>query len=449
MSILVSALIISSVFQAAAIANLGGSAGYPIPFFYAMEAFVLFGSALYYYTKHGIYVLHEDNKRALIAFFFLSCVSVVLGPLLFKGLLVYNPRLGIDAQVEQQSALQLNMSMIGQLMYLALNTSVYVSICGARNINCLRIHTAIKATTLLLLTFACWQFAHNIIGIYYPTDIVYSNIHGALEDKQIFSNGIERLSATFFEPSYFGLFCAALATYFLIVTRRLRSYNFLLHLACALACVICTASTGLVALAVGYGIFGTFRIRRLSRHSFRLFISVISVICVCCLVATAVSYPYLKNVITAQLLDKTSSLSYAHRSMSNWFALGLIQHTFGLGVGLGGNRPSSFALYLLSNVGIAGTAVFAYFVYSHVHGRVGSGGEWRLDEHEPQLAARAALLTTVGGMCLSVPDLSLPQLWMWIFVVLALSGARTNPVGGYATMRRRLANKAGGLGVNG
>jgi len=422
MDIVIGVMIVSSIFQATAVANVGGASGYPIPLFCVAEAIVVVGSIIYFHSRRGLYTVHSDNKRIVFTFFVLACTSIAVGSLVFSGTPVYSPRFGIDSQVAQQTLLRFSVSMIGQLLYLALNLIVYFCICGVRTINPLRIHTAIRVTACLLFVFAGWQIIHNTFDIYYPTSVVYSNVHGALGSSQRFGNsGIDRLSATFFEPSYFGLFCAALAAYFLMVARRVRSRDFGLHIVCTIGCVACTASTGLVALAVAYAVFGIVRVRRFSKKSLRHLTVMASVIAGCCLVAALAAYPYVRSVVVAQLVDKSDSLSYAHRTASNWFALELVGRTFGLGVGLGGNRPSSLALYLLSNVGVVGTAVFAYFLWQLIRGRVGKRDSQHFGDREFQLAARVALLTTVAGMCVSVPDLSLPQLWMWIFVVAATS----------------------------
>ncbi|WP_206541953.1 hypothetical protein, partial [Leucobacter celer] len=60
---------------------------------------------------------------------------------------------------------------------------------------------------------------------------------------------------------------------------------------------------------------------------------------------------------------KLGSKSLNSRSSSDTFSLDLAAHTWGLGVGLGANRPSSFATMLVSCVGLIGAIAFAIFVW--------------------------------------------------------------------------------------
>lgn len=63
------------------------------------------------------------------------------------------------------------------------------------------------------------------------------------------------------------------------------------------------------------------------------------------------------------VLTKANSASGVERGSWNQQALTNVVETFGLGVGIGSARTSSFALVLLSNLGIVGTMFFSIFVW--------------------------------------------------------------------------------------
>jgi hypothetical protein len=92
-----------------------------------------------------------------------------------------------------------------------------------------------------------------------------------------------------------------------------------------------------------------------------------------------------------------------------------------LGLGLGGNRPSSFFTLLLSNVGLFGVLSFLLFMASlssaalHRLGKIGN----------PQLlvigiAAVWGLWSTMAAKVIAQPDLSFAPLWVWAFFLASL-----------------------------
>ena len=114
---------------------------------------------------------------------------------------------------------------------------------------------------------------------------------------------------------------------------------------------------------------------------------------------------YLENRLKDPLSSEPS------RWQSNVRAAEIVGETYGLGVGLGSNRASSYGFNLASNVGVLGTALFFAALI----------GGWRallrLDV-APEL--RAILLAGGGTMFLAVnvgiPDLLWPAWWVWPIV---------------------------------
>ena len=66
----------------------------------------------------------------------------------------------------------------------------------------------------------------------------------------------------------------------------------------------------------------------------------------------------LRPILDVSLFDKESSSSFTMRTGAEAMAVEVIARTGGIGIGLGSHKPNSLTLTLLSNIGVAGTAVF-------------------------------------------------------------------------------------------
>jgi hypothetical protein len=99
------------------------------------------------------------------------------------------------------------------------------------------------------------------------------------------------------------------------------------------------------------------------------------------------------------------------RELSNKRALEIVQETYGLGVGMGSNRASSFFASLVSNTGVLGAALFCAMLVSLL---------WRYVRApaltDMQIFVALALPTATLAMGLGIPDLNLPMYWGFIFL---------------------------------
>jgi hypothetical protein len=99
------------------------------------------------------------------------------------------------------------------------------------------------------------------------------------------------------------------------------------------------------------------------------------------------------------------------RELSNKRALEIVQETYGLGVGMGSNRASSFFASLVSNTGVLGAALFCAMLVSLL---------WRYIRApaltDMQIFVAVALPTATLAMGLGIPDLNLPMYWGFIFL---------------------------------
>ena len=126
-----------------------------------------------------------------------------------------------------------------------------------------------------------------------------------------------------------------------------------------------------------------------------------------------------QKLILPRLLGEGAS--GLHRATSNWHALELVVQTYGLGTGLGSNRASSYALSMLSNLGVILTLEFVGLIGYQV---------WLLLVRTQHAALSLFLvfggLTSFIGICLAIPDFSWPAWWVWVLCIFAMA-ARARP----------------------
>jgi hypothetical protein len=148
------------------------------------------------------------------------------------------------------------------------------------------------------------------------------------------------------------------------------SWALLLSLVLCLACMVLTLSTtaylgiALIFVAVFFG-FGLAQLLSggwLNQTLFGILCMTLFLLSIA-LITTAVS-PELRELLGAVLTEKDSGESFRFRLEADFQSLVMVWRTYGLGIGLGGNRPSSFLTLLLSNVGLLGLVSFVMFMIS-------------------------------------------------------------------------------------
>jgi hypothetical protein len=120
--------------------------------------------------------------------------------------------------------------------------------------------------------------------------------------------------------------------------------------------------------------------------------------------------PNIDGLIDHYIVQK-AKLPDGVRELSNKRALEIVQETYGLGVGMGSNRASSFMASLVSNTGVLGALLFCSMLASLL---------WRYIKApqltDMQIFVSTALPTATLAMSLGIPDLNLPMYWGFIFL---------------------------------
>jgi hypothetical protein len=381
---------------------LGAAAGLPysvavevggngIPLFYAaaVVTVLLLARTAPLRTTHW-------TANALVAFGLWSLVITTLGPWMFRGIPVLSSRGGLDDQILDPDALGYTVSTVAQIAYLllAMLTVLFLVRTDAarRTVRvALVVGTVLSSARSLSVSVGLggfeWLFDTNPKSTY-----------------SVLAAG-ERVRGVFNEPSELSAFSVAATVFFLLTAARARGraragWTVLFGLACtnllqaasgtALVASAVVVGVGLVVLAVRYVLGGGAGTPWLVLGALGSTIAIL------------VAGPSLWAPVTALVTDKVGSQSWNARTGGDEFAWGVAVDTLWLGTGLGGNRPSSFAMSVQSCLGVPGAVLLLVVLIGAVVVACRSG----------QVVAACALLALLVAKVVGTPDLSTPIMWL-------------------------------------
>ena len=374
----------------------------------------------------------RSSIRPLLGFWKWATLSALVCPFLFKGMRVIDPRSDSGDAASafffkgETSPLHWSFGNLGQVIYLTLNLIAVLYVLRPRrdsnearlSAGALRTTFAIVALTALLQSVIAWK------GWNFP----YSFFNGNPAYTQAFEAQLEdvrRVSSTFTEASSAGGFLAAAALGLLATRLSGRNIGRALIFLAVGGLILTTATTGYVAFLVGvfgmliYFAYGSMRGRLSPRALWRsvLASSVVFVL----ILSLLVIVPPLRQAALESTFNKGDTYSFLVRTSIDWYSIQLLFKTYGLGVGLGSNRPSSFTTYLLGNVGLIGTFLFALFAARLCKQLFEAS-------RRPGNPSAAMVAWTLVGLLiaegLALPDLSWPPLWAVIIVGFSVLASR-------------------------
>ncbi|MEM6446293.1 MAG: hypothetical protein AAF704_06960 [Cyanobacteria bacterium P01_D01_bin.123] len=344
-------------------------------------------------TKQIVYV---TTVLTIICF-----ISSLILPIVFEGMPVYIPREGLGSQA---APLKWTFSNFGQSVYITLNLIFIVYALQTKKLS----------TNIFLYSFSVamsifiWQGLARYYGIIpFPYEFFFGVEHRSLAYGQTIM-GIPRLNGSFGEPSnagsYFSMAFAYFLAWFMINRKPIIFCGALLS---GLAVMGTTSTTGIATAAI---VLGAWLIILVSNFIVGKRVSKISLFIAQCvpLLIFSVCIAFWR-VIDRVIFNKSDTSSFLARGDSNWHAFDVLIQTGGLGVGLGSNRPSSFLLFLLSNIGIIGTLIFVVMIFLIV----------RYAFMTKKVPLAAALVTYLISKIIAQPDMSDPMLWTLITLIVA------------------------------
>ncbi len=343
----------------------------------------------------------------LLLLTFWAILVTLAAPLLFHGLEVLAP----GGSERPLTAGVLTPSNLAQIVYLVLGVCIVVLLARSRWAGPEIIGTAAGLATVL----SFWSYLGTTFGLPYPVGFFDNSPTYVFIDMA--PGGIPRFRGIFSEPA--GLATSSLVTLAYMLSRvtqvkglRRLGVIAVLGMAAFLA-VVSTSATFIVAgvalaAIAAATLVATVVLRRGAMSPLGVTIACAGVI------AGLWLLPLLANMVETVVDDKVASSSYTERSGADALSYQLLFETFGVGVGIGSHRPSSFLAALLSTIGIVGTLLFAAVVLIIVR------RAYPLKAYRPVVWALTALLTT---KIVSGPDLADTSGILWMSLgVLAHAG---------------------------
>lgn len=227
--------------------------------------------------------------------------------------------------------------------------------------------------------------------------------YAIIDDAAIGS--VRRISGTFSESSAFAGFSLPLfaftANLWLLGYRR--KLSGILSVLTAGFLLLSTSTTGYAGMAMYLVVFMMSRSGAIVRTSRKRKVQVAAMACLLltlvALVLIAIDSPVITaigKVIDQTVTNKMDSDSGVERSAWNLQSLVNFVDTFGLGVGLGSARASSFVAVTLGNLGLVGTGLFAIFFYRTVRAPI-RASTWASDRIVSFAAVQALLASLIGA----------------------------------------------------
>jgi hypothetical protein len=422
--------VVASVLEAVSVFNATiGSFGFGVSPFYLVEICVAL--RLFSHVWNGETLLPPLKTPArgiaviLCAFLAWSLVSAFVMPHVFAGMPVIAPRDRVDQDLVLGNLvpLQWTLSNFGQAVYLLLNTSaaIFALLVVQTGDHAQALGKALRWAVFIVVAVGLFQYFAPLAGWSYPYSVFNNNPNNAQGseplDQQI--EGLTRISSTFAEPMNSGSFLAAVASGLLAsYLRGERSMRRLLGLlATAVVLLATTSTTGYVSLVVMLCpllIYFNPLAKRQARTwpSFFQGWTKVAMAALCSAGFAILFIPHLSSALVLVTVDKSEGMSFLSRVAADQESFALLKDTYGLGVGLGSNRPSSLIMTLLSTVGIVGSALFALAINRVVKL---FPGRWAPSMLQMSFWSLAGLLVASMG----VPDINRPVLWALLIVAAA------------------------------
>jgi hypothetical protein len=403
-------LIIASIFQAASAINIGERGIQP---YYIVAVFVI-ARALVNWIFGRRSRGPVPQGKWLLLFGLIAVVSALILPVVFAGTPVYDPKIGIDDGLLIQPPLSFGLNNIAQAAFLVCQIAVAYAVLSI-NYSSGKARRAYLVAFYLVVLIIAAQSVCQLTGIPFPNSLILNNPGYSLWDVAGEVSGT-RNPGTFSEPSFAGAFLAMYCIGFL--AQYLAGKGGAVHLIVSLVATGLVASAGslvtiaILALALLVRYFPLrlpwrINIRRAKRLAWLLI-----------LVAAPVAFALLsagyRDALIINSVSKGDSMSFINRTAADLFALQLLFRSDWIGVGLGSNRASSLLTTLLSNVGVVGVLAFGMF-YIKLFVSLPKEYAWL------KWGAFALLL----NMCINIPDVTIPILWVPILLATQFSSDRT------------------------
>jgi hypothetical protein len=440
-------LVVSATLQAPAVINLGfggGAVSYGLTAFNLVAvALLLSGSVQWRQARLGALFQGSAglNLRLWLAYGGMALAGSVVLPQIFANTPVYL-LLQKDSFESGPTALRWTLSNLAQAgnLLLLLLLLVYVRLQQPDPAMPKRLLTsfgvALVASALIgLQQRLAWQGVVPMFDTFWASNLIYA------QNFVSYAGPIARVSWPFTEPAYGSawyatVFGGCLAVFFI---GRYGMVALLGMLFAAFALLNSLGATGLMAIGAYLLVLGcvlviVFAKAATLRWQLVYQSALASLVLACCGLAVYLVLRHYSLLAQAQsavnnlLVGANPTIWGDIRPVTNWHALSVLRDTYGLGVGLGSNRASSYLASLFSNTGLLGGLAFlaalghlGWLLLRAVFGpdgKVDSGGVFFL-------GALVAASLAVGT---AIPDQNWPVYWVLIISAFAWVNQWQSPV---------------------
>lgn len=454
-----SILIVSTVFGSAAAFNLPGLGGASVLvpslflLFFALRVFLAFGEQQIF---AGLAFPRPGFVLLVLTMF--GLVSAIFFPRLFEGVtqtMIVERSIGTRSLIFLQP-LHFSSNNITQTVY-----AIGGLVCFAFTFAFFRrtaapeaFISAILIVSITNLTFAALDIITYFSHTEYLLDFLHTANYALLTDAE--KGGLKRISGTFPEASAFADFTLILfgITASLWLDRIRSRLTGIVASLSLLALVFSTSATALLGLAA---ILPLLVIRSLAKSRQEpgggrpVFIVALIVAIPMIVLFIPIFMPEiatnLSEFFDEMVLSKADSDSGRERFMWNAMAYQTFLDTSGLGAGLGSARASSFALVLLSNLGVEGALIFAVFVLVTL---VANTKTRSWVSTEASAVARASKVGFLAALATAFTSGTVYDLGLMFYILAGTIAALTSPLPvqteALSTDQRRYSQKLAVLG---
>ncbi len=323
----------------------------------------------------------------LVGIVMVASVSLVM-PAYINGRLIISSA-GLSQQAE--TPLYLTSHNFTQLLYLVFGVMLAIGIAhlSLRAEKREEIEKALLISAIVLSLWGGVEFICSVIGITYPSYIFNNSTSiSALGYQETLSSGIARVSSATLEPSVFAqcLISAlplTLPAWFGVKPVLSRVWDRLASLLFVVMLILSTSTTAIFGIAVlAVLLLAVLKKSKLISFGRTVKLGAAGLAFAVAIATLLASSSTARQTLTDILLGKTGGGSAIERSMTVALAFGYFQQFPILGIGWGSATSHDLFVYLLSNVGVIGAAVFTVGMFvviarswknlSPRHGRVDS-----------------------------------------------------------------------------
>ena len=340
--------------------------------------------------------------------------SAIFFPAVFEGMLTTNTTSGMSSV----TGITYSLSNLAQVGYLIISFIVLLSF-SSKSDSYFNFHQIAKLLLLpltILVLLSIWHFFSKISDIWYPIDFLLNmpERHGLPE--AVVQGILPRASGSFMEASQISRYCVPFFAFYLYLSFFAPKYTYPLWgvLMSAIGIILSFSSVGLLSLiATLIAIFFMNIMHFLSGKKNNLLkkrqFYAIVIIFVSGGLIFVFAGTFVAKVFELLIFEKINTKSFYARTGSDLIVINTFFQSYGLGVGLGSVRPSSFIASLLGQVGIIGSVLF--FSYGLSLFLVIK----RFDNKIYGNSIFFAIFLEIIARSIGGPDLSEMALWPWLF----------------------------------